>query len=377
MKNVSIGPITVGNDSPLTVIAGPCQLESLDHALMIARRMADACAAAGAAYVFKASYDKANRTSLSGPTRRRNGRRARYPRRGPCAHRLPGADRCAPRPTTARPRPRPATSSRSPPSCAARPIFCWPLAKPAQRSTSRRASSSRPGTMANVAAKVASTGNDRILLTERGGQFRLQHARYRHARPSRDDEDRLPRRHGRHPFGAAKPGGQGGSSGGQREFAPVMAARRSLAGDRRGLHPKPTRRRTPRPSDGPNMIPLDQMPSPHRKPHGLRRAGEGQPDPRLSARPPFETGQSGLGLPQGSPRATARRHASSSHPAFVLRVSRHTGPRRNPGNGQPGGTIAVGVRCKPGRRDRGPPSAKSSASSTDTRMSPFPWPTGS
>jgi 2-dehydro-3-deoxyphosphooctonate aldolase (KDO 8-P synthase) len=66
MKEVAIGPITVGNDRPLTVIAGPCQLQSLDHALMIAERMAEACAAAGASYVFKASYDKANRTSLSG-----------------------------------------------------------------------------------------------------------------------------------------------------------------------------------------------------------------------------------------------------------------------------------------------------------------------
>ena len=66
MKDVSIGGLTVGNDRPLLVIAGPCQLESLDHAQMIAGAMAEACAAAGAQYVFKASYDKANRTSLSG-----------------------------------------------------------------------------------------------------------------------------------------------------------------------------------------------------------------------------------------------------------------------------------------------------------------------
>ena len=65
-KQVNIGTLTVGNDQPLLVIAGPCQLESLDHAQMIAGRMAEACAAAGAQYVFKASYDKANRTSLKG-----------------------------------------------------------------------------------------------------------------------------------------------------------------------------------------------------------------------------------------------------------------------------------------------------------------------
>ena len=66
MKTVKIGGLACGNDKPLTVIAGPCQLESLDHAQMIAGEMAAACAAAGAQYVFKASYDKANRTSLKG-----------------------------------------------------------------------------------------------------------------------------------------------------------------------------------------------------------------------------------------------------------------------------------------------------------------------
>ena len=66
MKDVEIGALRVGNDRPLTVIAGPCQIESEDHAMMIAGGMAEACAAAGAAFVFKASYDKANRTSLSG-----------------------------------------------------------------------------------------------------------------------------------------------------------------------------------------------------------------------------------------------------------------------------------------------------------------------
>ena len=66
MKHIKIAGLTIGNDCPLTVIAGPCQLETADHARMIAGKMKEACAAAGAQYVFKASYDKANRTSLSG-----------------------------------------------------------------------------------------------------------------------------------------------------------------------------------------------------------------------------------------------------------------------------------------------------------------------
>ena len=63
---VRVRDVEFGNDRSLAVIAGPCQLEGRDHALRIAEAMARACAAAGAGYVFKASYDKANRTSLSG-----------------------------------------------------------------------------------------------------------------------------------------------------------------------------------------------------------------------------------------------------------------------------------------------------------------------
>ena len=59
-------PIEVGNDRKLTLIAGPCQLESADHAQMIAGTLKEACAALGAGLIFKGSFDKANRTSLSG-----------------------------------------------------------------------------------------------------------------------------------------------------------------------------------------------------------------------------------------------------------------------------------------------------------------------
>ncbi len=62
---VEIGALAVSNHTPLTLIAGPCQLESLDHALMIAETLAGACAANGTGLIFKSSYDKANRTSVS------------------------------------------------------------------------------------------------------------------------------------------------------------------------------------------------------------------------------------------------------------------------------------------------------------------------
>jgi 2-dehydro-3-deoxyphosphooctonate aldolase (KDO 8-P synthase) len=63
-RTVRIGDLEVANDRPLTLIAGPCQLEGLDHALAIAEVLAKACAATGTGLIFKSSYDKANRTSL-------------------------------------------------------------------------------------------------------------------------------------------------------------------------------------------------------------------------------------------------------------------------------------------------------------------------
>lgn len=63
---VEVGSLAISNAHPLTLIAGPCQLESLDHALMIAEALKTATAAVGAGLIFKASYDKANRTSLGG-----------------------------------------------------------------------------------------------------------------------------------------------------------------------------------------------------------------------------------------------------------------------------------------------------------------------
>ncbi|MBV0910971.1 3-deoxy-8-phosphooctulonate synthase [Anianabacter salinae] len=63
MQSVDVGGVSLGNDRALTLIAGPCQLQGADHAQMIAGTLAEACRAAGAGLVFKASFDKANRTS--------------------------------------------------------------------------------------------------------------------------------------------------------------------------------------------------------------------------------------------------------------------------------------------------------------------------
>jgi 2-dehydro-3-deoxyphosphooctonate aldolase (KDO 8-P synthase) len=64
-RHVQIGDLTLGNDRPFTLIAGPCQIESRQHALEMARALKEASAAAGIDLIYKSSYDKANRTSLS------------------------------------------------------------------------------------------------------------------------------------------------------------------------------------------------------------------------------------------------------------------------------------------------------------------------
>ena len=257
-KHIPIGSITCGNDLPLTVIAGPCQLESLDHALMIAGVMARACADAGASFVFKASYDKANRTSLSG--RRGLGidegleiLAAVRDRFGcPVLTDIHDADQ--------------AVRAAQVVDVIQIPAFLCrqtDLLLTAGRTGAvvniKKGQFLAPWDMPNVADKVASTGNDNILLTERGASFgyntlvadmRSLPIMARTGYPVIMDAT----------HSVQQPGGQGGSSGGQREFAPVMA-RAAVALGVAGVFIETHEAPDTAPSDGPNMIPLDQMPA--------------------------------------------------------------------------------------------------------------------
>ena len=258
MKIVDAGAARLGNDLPLTVIAGPCQLESRDHALMIARKMAEACAAVGAAYVFKGSYDKANRTSLSG-------KRGLGMEEGLAVLDAVKAEIGCPV----------LTDVHGPEQCSMVAEVCDILQIPAFlcRQTDlllaagetgavinvKKGQFLAPWDMPNVVAKIESTGNTRILLTERGASFgyntlvtdmRSLPEMMKTGYPVIMDATHA----------VQQPGGQGGSSGGQREFAPVMARAAvslGIAGVFIETHEDPDRA----PSDGPNMIPLDQMPA--------------------------------------------------------------------------------------------------------------------
>ncbi len=258
MKTVPVGNLQVGNDLPLTVIAGPCQLETLDHALMIAEAMARACEEAGAGFVFKASYDKANRTSLKG-------------KRGI------GMDEGLAMLATVRERigcpvltdVHDAEQARA--AGQAVDVIQIPAFLSRQTDLLLAAGESgavvnvkkgqflAPWDMPNVADKVASTGNDKILLTERGSSFGYNTlVADMRSLPILEKTGYPVIMDATH--SVQQPGGQGGSSGGQREFAPVMARAAvslGIAGVFIETHQDPDNA----PSDGPNMIRLDQMPA--------------------------------------------------------------------------------------------------------------------
>ena len=203
---VQIGPLEIGNDLPFVLIAGPCPMESRAHALETARRSGrDGARKRAGRLVYKTSFDKANRTSSTARAASGLDRGHADPRRGPRdATACPVIDRRPREPSSARRSRRSSTSCRSRPSSAARPICSWPRPRPASRSTSRRASSWRPGTWRNVAAKIERfAGSERILLCERGASFGYNTLVTDMRAPADHGRDRLPGGVRCDPFGAS------------------------------------------------------------------------------------------------------------------------------------------------------------------------------
>ncbi len=258
MKTLDIGGLSVGNTAPLTIIAGPCQLESADHAQMIAGKMKEACDAVGAQYVFKASYDKANRTSVSG---------VRGPGMEDGLKMLQSVKDAIGIPVL--------TDIHWPEQCRTAAEVADVLQIPALlcRQTDlviaaaetgaavniKKGQFLAPWDMANIVAKVESVGNTRILLTERGTSFGYN--------TLVTDMRSLPQM-GQTGYpvvmdathSVQQPAGLGGSTGGQREFAPLMARAAAAIGVAAifiETHEDPHKS----PSDGPNMIYLDKMPA--------------------------------------------------------------------------------------------------------------------
>ncbi|EAS50296.1 2-dehydro-3-deoxyphosphooctonate aldolase [Aurantimonas manganoxydans SI85-9A1] len=245
------------NYRPFALIAGPCQMESRDHAMMIAEKMKRITDDLGIGYVFKASFDKANRTSLQG-------------RRGiGLADALPVFEEVA------RTFDLPVlTDVHTEEQCREAGTVCDILQIPAflcrqtdlliaAAGTGRVVNIKKgqflaPWDMSNVLAKVTESGNPNVLLTERGASFGYN--------TLVSDFRALPIMAG---MGAPvvfdathsvqQPGGQGGSSGGERRFVETLS-RAAVAVGVAGLFIETHEDPDNAPSDGPNMVPLDRMP---------------------------------------------------------------------------------------------------------------------
>lgn len=255
-KEITVGGIAIGGSQPFALITGPCQLESLDHARMIAERIAEACAPTGTRFIFKASYDKANRSSIT--TKRGLGMDEGL-------RILDEISREFDVPVL--------TDIHDASQCAAAAQVCEVLQIPAFlcRQTDlllaagetgaainiKKGQFLAPWDMGNVAEKVASTGNTRIMLCDRGTSFGYN--------TLVSDFRSLPTMEATgYPvvFDAThsvqQPGGQGTTSGGQREFAPVLA-RAAIAVGVSALFIETHEDPDNAPSDGPNMIPVEKM----------------------------------------------------------------------------------------------------------------------
>ena len=257
MKNIEIANITIGNDRPLTLIAGPCQLESADHAQMIAGKMKEACDAVGAQYVFKGSFDKANRTSINAKPALglEEGLRVLQSVKDtigvPVLTDIHEAHQCEPVAQVCDIMQIPAFLCRQ-------TSLLLAAGRTGAVINVKKGQFLAPWEMPNVVAKIESSGNERIMLTERGTSFGYNRLVV--------DMQGLPEmaRTG-YPVvmdathAVAQPGGLGSASGGQREFAPVLA-RAAVATGIAAVFTETHQDPDNAPCDGPNMIYLDQMP---------------------------------------------------------------------------------------------------------------------
>jgi 2-dehydro-3-deoxyphosphooctonate aldolase (KDO 8-P synthase) len=257
-KQVAIGDVTVANDRPFTLIAGPCQMESREHALETAAALAGMCADLGIGLIYKSSFDKANRTSIK--TARGLGMDKALPifaevreRFGcPVITDVHEAHQCA---AVAE-----AVDVLQIPAFLCRQTDLLIAAAQTGRAVNvKKGQFLAPWDMKNVADKLVQSGNDRVLLCERGVSFGYN--------TLVSDMRSLPiMAETGFPvvFDAThsvqQPGGQGTTSGGQREFVPVLA-RAAIAVGVAAVFMETHENPDAAPSDGPNMIPLTEMPA--------------------------------------------------------------------------------------------------------------------
>jgi 2-dehydro-3-deoxyphosphooctonate aldolase (KDO 8-P synthase) len=256
-NSVRIGSFSVGGESPLLVVSGPCVLESESLALTVAETLRDVTDRLGLPFLFKSSYDKANRTSLDGF-------------RGPGLTKglaiLERVRRSAGVPVISDIHgPEEARSAAEVLDVLQIPAFLCrqtdllvAAARTGKPINIKKGQFLAPWDMVPAVDKVRAAGNDQVLLTERGSCFGYNNlvVDFRSV-PILKEKTGCPVI-----FDATHsvqlPGGAGTASAGQREYAPVLA-RAAVAAGADGVflevHPDPDRARC----DGPNSIPLDRV----------------------------------------------------------------------------------------------------------------------
>jgi 2-dehydro-3-deoxyphosphooctonate aldolase (KDO 8-P synthase) len=257
-RHVNVGQVTFGNDKPLSLIAGPCQLESRAHAHEMCQALSELTAKLGIGLVYKTSFDKANRTSLK--SQRGLGMEKSLPIMAelretygcPVLTDIHSIEQCAPVAE--------AVDILQIPAFLCRQTDLLLAAGETGKTINvKKGQFLAPWDMKNVVAKIASTGNHNVLLTERGVSFGYN--------TLVSDMRSLPiMAETGYPIvfdathSVQQPGGQGTSSGGQREFVPLLA-RAAVAVGVAGVFMETHQDPDHAPSDGPNMVPLKQMPA--------------------------------------------------------------------------------------------------------------------
>ena len=255
---IDISNFTIGKGQPLTVIAGPCQIESLEHALMIAGTVKEITHRLGMNFIYKSSFDKANRTSGTTP-------------RGPGLEKgleiLSNTKRLIDVPTlTDIHTPYHATAARhyqvdvvQIPAFLSRQTDLLIAAGESKLAVNiKKGQFMAPMDIHQAAAKIASTGNDRILLCERGVTHGYNNLVV--------DMRSLPiMAHTGYPVvfdcthSVQQPGGLGTSSGGDRRMVPYLARAAVATGSVDAVFIETHENPNAAPSDGPNMIPLEHL----------------------------------------------------------------------------------------------------------------------
>ncbi len=257
-REITLGSLRLGGGNPLFLIAGPCVIESEAHARMMAEKVAKIAGDAGVPYIFKASYDKANRTSgkaFRGPGAKEG---LRILAKIKADLKLPILSDIH-EPSQAEPAAEVCDVLQIPAFLARQTELLLAAGKTGRIVNVKKAQFLSPWDMGNVAEKVASTGNTKIILTERGASFGYQNlvvdmrsfpVMQKTGYPVVFDVT----------HSIQLPGGQGHASGGQPEFIEPLA-RAGVAAGVDGIFLETHENPAAALSDGANALPLGQLPA--------------------------------------------------------------------------------------------------------------------